>query len=683
MKSISGLPLRAATLVLLAALAPAQGNLELGKMWTFENPPLAYLKDEYGFEPSAEWLDALRLASLRFGNGCSASFVSPKGLIMTNHHCVRGQIAQVSPPDADWVKNGFYSTRLTDEVKVPGLTVQQLVSMRDVTEAMNEGIGDGDDEAKIAAQQALNQESILAKAKADHGDLTPQIVKLHQGAVFQLYLYKVYDDVRLVCAPHLQTAHFGGDFDNFTYPRYSIDFSFCRAYENDQPADTSKHYFRWSTTGPIENELVFVTGNPGSTDRLKTVAQMEFMRDTSYPIVRQLIDNRLAIMRELASTSPELEQQLRTNILMFENAQKAYRGYHGGLLDEELMARKKAAEAEFKRRVQADESLRAQFGDAWSRLEEVAALKSSFEARRRFHNTAGNKPLARAVSVVRAVLSDGEAREKHTEAAVAMTTEMNPFERASFVDHLTRAGDWLRSDDPFLQSLLGDDHTPEQAAAALDKSAVGDTVFVKQLIAGGEDSVRASEDIAIQAALALEPLLRANAKLGDWITEQEDAQGVRIGRALFACYGNKVSPDATFTLRFSDGRVAGFPFNGTLAPFRTAFYGLYARHAEFDGEYPFDLPQVWIDRKDKVDMTKAVNFVSSNDIIGGNSGSPIVNRSLEVVGLIFDGNIEMLPNRFVYTDAVPRAVSVHVDAIMESLLKVYDAERIANELVGR
>jgi len=670
-----------AVLTVVAAAAPAQANLELGKMWTFEKPPVDYLEAEYGFEPSGQWLDSLRLASLRFGAGCSASFVSPHGLIMTNHHCVRSYIAKVSPADADWVVNGFVSPDQQSEVPIPGLTVQQLISMRDITAAMNEGIAPEDDAATIGAKRARNQRKILDDARAQNGNLTPQVVKLHQGAVFQLYSYKIYDDIRLVVAPHLQTSHFGGDPDNFTYPRYAIDFSFCRAYENGEPADTAQNYFRWSTAGPQKGELVFVTGNPGSTDRLKTVAQMEYLRDASYPIVRQLIDNRLSLMRDLASDGSDHNPGLRTDILMYENAQKAYAGYHNGLLDPGLMARKFAAEAEFKQRVGEDPELAARFGDCWQKLEELAAIKTAFEAQRRFHTPGGSKHLARAVALVRAVTEDGD-RKDLIETARTAETEMTAYERASFVDHLTRAADWLPPADPYRRSILRG-RAPEATAALLDSSAIADTAFVEDLIAQGETAVRTSTDPAVRMAVALVPLIRANEKLTSWIAEQEDALGARIGQALFACYGDDVSPDATFTLRFSDGRVEGFPYNGTLAPFRTTFYGLFGRNVEFGNQHPFDLPKIWLERRDQIDLSRAVDFVSSNDIIGGNSGSPIVNRNLEVVGLIFDGNIEMLANRFVYTDVVPRAVSVHVDAIMEALRKIYDAGRIADELVGK
>ncbi len=668
--------------LLLPAAARAQENLEMGKMWTFENPPLAYLQKEYGFAPTQEWLDMLRLASLRFGRGCSASFVSPKGLIMTNHHCARDMIAQVSPKGSDWVKDGFVAADYSDEVPIPGLTVQQLMSMQDVTERMNAGIADGDDAATIERKRATNEKAIADEARKSNPGLEPQVVRLHQGAVFQLYLYRVYSDVRLVVAPHLQAAHFGGDPDNFTYPRYSIDFAFCRAYLDGKPADTSRNYFKWSSTGPQEGEVLFVTGNPGSTGRLLTKAQMEYLRDAAYPMQLGMIDDRVRILSELGAQGPELEAQVRTPLLSLQNAQKAFRGYLNGLLDPKLMAQKESAEKSFRERVDADPALKARFGDVFDALADLAKRKSAAEATQRFHNPGGLPALAAAVAAVRAVGAPaaGDAARKaaagvfQSQAGATTPTTM-PF----FVNHLERAQRWLPANDPVLVAIL-DGKSPKEAAERLAKSKLTNAKAVTELIDGGADAVAKSDDPAVVVARVLAPIVAANERAKAQMDIEERALGARIGQALFAVYGDKVSPDATFTLRFSDGVAKGFPYNGTIAPYRTSFYGMFARNVEFDGKYPWDLPQPWLDRKDAIDMTKGVNFVATNDIIGGNSGSPIVNKQLEVVGLIFDGNIEMLANRFVYSDTVARSVSVHVEAILESLRKVYDAGRIADEL---
>ncbi len=654
-----------ASLALVCAL-PAQENLELGKMWTFENPPLAYLEKEYGFKPTQEWLDSLRLASIKFGGGCSSSFVSPKGLIMTNHHCARGDIAKASGEE-DWLNNGFYAKAMEDEVKLHGLTVQQLVSMEDVTERMNYGVEPTDNDDTISQKRAQNERKILESVRKE--GTNPQVVKLFQGAVFQLYVYKIYDDIRLVCAPHLQTAHFGGDPDNFTYPRYGIDFTFCRAYENDKPVDTSAHYFKWCTGQILENDLVFVTGNPGTTKRLLTYAQLEYMRDVWHPIVNQLIDNRLATRKNLAKKHPELKKDLQTEILSFENAQKAYTGYLAGLKDDSLMAQKRQAEQAFQRRVEADEKAKEKFGGTWRRIEEVTSVRAQFEPKRRFQTTGGHPVLAVAMRVLR-----GDKERAMSSAG----GEISKLQRADFVDHVTRARQWLSKEDA---KCFGD-LEPEALASALESSKLNDPAYIRELFDGGDDAIQNNDDVALVMARGLRPLMQTNAAIDEELTAVEEAQGARVGQALHAVYGNKVSPDATLTLRFSDGIVSGYPFNGTKAPFRTTFYGLYARAHEFDNKYPFDLPQIWLDRKDKVDMSRAVDLVSTNDIIGGNSGSPLVNKDLEVVGLVFDGNIEMLPNRYLYRGDIPRSVSVHVDAIMESLKKIYDADRIVQELTS-
>ena len=670
--------------VTLASSAFAQEKLELGKMWTFERPPLAYLKQEYGFAPDAAWFDRLRLASIRFGRGCSSSFVSPKGLIMTNHHCVRDGITKVQGGN-DWVKDGYYAKSLEDEVRVPELTVQQFVGREDVTARMNEGIAPGDDDATVATRRAANQAAILAKAQQDHAGLQPQVVALFQGAIYELYLYRVFDDVRLVCSPHLQTSHFGGDPDNFCYPRYALDFSFLRAYVDGQPADTSANYFRWCTGGVKEGELVFTTGNPGTTKRLLTHAQMEYMRDAWHPMQQELIDSRLRIRKELVAKEPALERTLRAEILSIENSQKALRGYWDGLLDPSLMEQKVAAEAAFRARIDADPELKAKFGDVWDKLAQVAARRRAFEAKQRFHSTGGHPVLAVALDVVRAGQAATpelrEAAAKRARENAAALQSIAPLTRTEFLDHLARAKRWLPGDDPWLAALLGE-HTPEQLADLLARSTLSDRAALDDVIR--RLSTIWSGPMAIELAIALRilPLLEANAKEAQELQRIEETQGARIGQALFAAYGTSVSPDATFTLRFSDGVVKGYPYNGTIAPPMTSFYGLYARHTEFGGHHPFDVAPVWLERKDRIDMTRPMDLVSTNDIIGGNSGSPLVNANLEVVGLVFDGNIEMLPNRYVYRGEIPRSVSVHVDGIMEALKKVYDAERLVQELLG-
>ncbi len=658
-----------------AAVVPAQDELGLGKMWTFERPPLAYLEREYGFEADEGWWNRMRLASLRFGRGCSASFVSPRGLILTNHHCARGAIA-AAQGDADWLADGFVAREQSDEVRLEGLTVQQLVAMADVTAAVREGVSDAmaDDEAE--AVRRANRDRILAAARVDTPELEPQLVPLFQGAVWQLYRYRVYDDVRLVMAPHLQVAHFGGDPDNFVYPRYAVDFAFCRAYVDGAPADTSAHCFSWGD-GPVEGELLFLTGNPGGTQRLLTKAQLEYQRDGRYPRVRELIDNRLDILRGFAASDPELEKRLRTLILSLENGQKLYRGEHGALLDPAFMARKETAEAAFQQRARD-----SGHGDAlgiWRELEALMRQKLALDAPLNFQSAGGLPLLLRADALLEFAETGADAAAQRARDVVVRA---DPVQEALFSDHLARARGRLPAGDPYVAAMLGDLDPQQATRRLLSQSRLADDAGVEELLRAGAAAIGASDDPALVAMRVVRPLAAANAEREAKIAAAEARLGERIARLLFAVYGDDVSPDATFTLRFSDGRVAGYPYNGTLAPWRTVFHGMFARNVEFDGVHPFDLPERWLLARDRIDMHTPVDFVCTVDSTGGNSGSPVVNTELELVGLLFDGNIESLGNEFLYGERVERSVCVHPQGIVESLRKVYEATRLLRE-IGR
>ena len=695
-RSFPRLPVLILAVSLCSLRASAQENMELGRMWTFENPPLAYLEKEYGFKPDQAWLNNLRLAALRLGDKnrgwCSASFVSPKGLIMSNHHCVRDAMGATRAANAGgskWVAEGFYATSLEDEVRLKSesgddVWVTQLVGMSDITKRINDGIVDGDNEAATKKQRDANKEKVLAEHKKAEPNKKFQVVALYQGAIFQLYEYKTYTDVRLVCVPHLQTAHFGGDPDNFTYPRYSIDFSFCRAYEDGEPANTSKHYFKWKMGGAKQGDLVFIPGNPGSTQRLQTKAQMEYDRDAKNPILKELIDNRLEIYRTVAKRYPEVPASLSNTILGLENYQKALGGEQRGLLDNKLMAQKAAAEKAFRARVNRDPELRKKYGHVWDGLQDIAKKKTDLEAKKEFYTAAYSEVMNAAMQLVQAF--DPELEEKKREAIkkAAERRLRQPIRGGGgvlFADHMQRAKKWLPKDDPYLADVWGG-RSGRRNFNRLRRSRVSRTDFREELFEGGWEAIQESEDFAIVVARKLVPIRRQVQEKVAALAAQEESLGVLIGRALFACYGTKVSPDATMTLRFSDGVVKGYPYNGTIAPYRTTFYGLFGRNIDFGNKHPFDLPEVWLENRSKIDLTKSVNFVSTNDITGGNSGSVVVSKDLRVVGLVFDGNIESLPNNYVFRDDIPRSVSVHVDAIMEAMKKVYEAKRVVAELTG-
>ena len=727
-------------LVLLLSLTSttlAQENHELGRMWTFENPPLAYLEKEYGFKPDQEWLDSLRLGSLRLGGDDvlpgfgSASFVSPKGLIMTSTRCVRDAVADSRPREIDMIKTGFVAAELEDEFRLRSrrdewLTAAQLYEISNVTDKVNKGVASTDNETQIKEKREANKQTILDAARKADPELVPQIVSLYQGGMFQLYQYKVYNDLRLVVLPHVQTAHFGGDADNFTYPRHSIDFAFLRAYEDGKPANSGEHYFKWKSGGAKKDELVFVSGNPGTTKRLSTKAQLELERDIRIPIEIERLTNRLPILKDSRANTYDGEfdpenpskywASMRTGILATESSLKSARGNLQGLKNAKLMAKKTAAEQAFKSRVMADKKLAEQYGDLWDRIASVVGERRQHDVRARFQTADGDAVLGVAVAIVRSCDPAEteeyrkQAKKKCLEVSAYWATEIhtNFHIAASFEDRLVRARNWLPKDDPFFSKVLAGKSAEEfmdvlwPPQSRRSPSWLGYAEQRDALIKSGWKAIQDSEDPAIVAARELVILMRKNEKLGDELDAKEEALGAELGQALLACYGTSAGSDGTMTPRFTDGVVRGFPTSsgvgGTLAPYRTTFYGLYARNAEFDNEYPFNLPKIWLDRKDKIDMTKPVNVVSTSDITrgnmdldtspytrysGGNSGSVVVNKALEVVGVVVDGNIESLHNDFVFTDDVPRAVSAHVDGIMEALVKIYDAHRVAKELTGK
>jgi hypothetical protein len=665
----------AAGLALLPVLLPraaAQDELGLGKMWTFERPPLAYLQREYGFQAGEQWWNTMRLASLRFGRGCSASFVSGRGLILTNHHCVRDHVAKVQGSH-DWVRDGFVAKEIDDEVLLEGLAVEQLVRMEDVTSAITAGITDALDPAAAEVLREGNVQRVVKEAEAAHPGLRTQLVKLFQGGLWQLYQYRVFTDVRLVMAPHLQISHFGGDPDNFVYPRYAIDFAFCRAYVDGKPADTSAFHFPWGD-GPAEGELVFLTGNPGGTQRLLTVAQLEYQRDARYPRIREMIDARLEVLRGFAAKDPESEKKLRTSILGLENGQKLYRGEHKALTDDAFMARKAAAERAFQER--AKQNGHAAELEVWARTASLMQKKRALEAPLNFHSAGGCPLLLRAFALLEFAASGDAAKAK---LARDSWSEPDPVQRALCADHRRRARGRLPEGDPYLAVMLGG-LEPDAAAARLAKSRLGEPAYLEELLAGGRNAIEASADVALVAARAVLPLMQQNKAAQAGIDAAETMLGARLAKLLFAVYGNDVSPDATFTLRWSDGRVAGYPCNGSIAPWRTVFHGLFARTAEFDGAHPFDLPREWLLAKDRFDMLTPIDFVCTVDSTGGNSGSPVLNARGELTGLLFDGNIESLANEFLYGEQVERSVCVHPQAIVEALRKVYRATRLLREI---
>ena len=673
-------------------LQPATYRPEFGTMWTFDAPPLDYWRRTYGFAPDQKWLDHVRLASVRLPN-CSASFVSSKGLVMTNHHCGRGCTASSSPPDSNYIQTGFAARTLADEKKCAGLYVDQLQSIQNVTDRVRAAIT-----GRTAAEQASQRSAIISQIQTECNQQTQlncQVVSLYNGGIYSVYRYRRFNDIRLVMAPEGDIAFFGGDPDNFTYPRYDLDLTLLRVYENGQPY-TPTDYLKWSPSGAVENELVFVVGNPGSTGRLNTIAQMEFLRDVGYPATLAAYKRALAIYDTLTRRDTAAARRYQNDIFGIANSQKAVTGYRAGLLDTLSMAKKRAFEQEFRARIAADPRLQARYGATWEEIAKAQKELASFSTQLRYRGFGGGSTLMQlAAGLVRVASESGKPdsarltqyrgpglnniRNQLTQPIPIDTA----FERLAIAAQLRAAQTELPTNDPFLRVALGG-RTPEAVAADLVRNTrVTDPAFRQSLLQGGTAAINSSTDPLIVWARNVDPLNREVTARANALNAIITANSEKIGQALFAAYGTALPPDATFTLRISDGVVKSFPSNGTIAPYKTTFYGLYERSAAFDDKEPFKLPKRWVERRNNLDLSTPYNFVSTNDIIGGNSGSPVINKNGEVVGLVFDSNIEGISNRFIFSSAVGRTVSVHSSGIVEALRKMYDGARIADELTDR
>ena len=669
---------------------PAGFIKEFGTMWTFEAAPLDYWKARYGFTPTQQWLDHVRLASIRLPN-CSSSFVSSRGLVMTNHHCARECITAVSTPDSNFQEIGFVAKTQADERKCPGLYVDQLQGIEDVTPKVQKAIT-ATTPARQVSQRSAAIDS-LEKACETGPDVQCQVITYYQGGAYSLYRFKRFSDLRLVMAPEEAISFYGGDPDNFTYPRYDLDLSLMRVYENGQPYHP-KDYLKWSREGAKEGDPVFVTGNPGSTGRLLTVAQMEYLRDVQYPAQLSSYDRNLAVMEEMSKQDEETRRALENQIFSLKNSKKAVTGYLSGLQDSAVMAKKRAFERDFRRRINADPKLKARYGASWDAIATAQRQLAGISKQQRWYSFSGSPLLNVAGGLVRipeqAKLPDSLRLPQYRaggldliKGSIAGPLETDPeAEKQMLQAWLTQASKDLPVNDPYLTAFL-DGRSPEVAAeAAVNGTKLADSTVRAQLLAGGSAAVTGSKDPMIVLARKLNPIAMRVQQRAARLNDEISANAEKVGRAIYAAYGRSLPPDATFSLRISDGVVKSYPMNGTMAPYKTSFYGLYARSAEFDDKPPFQLPERWKTHRTRLDLSQPLDFVTTNDIIGGNSGSPVINQNAEVVGLIFDGNIEQLPNRFLYTDASARAVAVHSRGLTEALRKVYEADRIADELEG-
>jgi hypothetical protein len=683
------------TLALLAFATEPTTLLADDGMWTFDNPPRKQWKERYNFEPSDSWLEHVRLASVRLNDGGTGSFVSGDGLMITNQHVASGQLQKVSSKEKDYTKEGFYAATNDLELKCPDLECNVLISYEDATERVQSAVKPGASDKEASEQRKSAIAEIEKEATAKTG-LKCDVISFYSGGQYWLYRFKKYTDIRLVFAVEEQTAFFGGDYDNFTYPRYDLDVAFFRAYENGTPAKTP-HYFKWSATGASDGEFVILPGNPGSTARLLTLAQIQYQRDVGNSLQKQVWTSRRDALARYAERGPEQARQAGIATRSLNNSLKRLVGQQEGLMNPRMMAKKEADEKTLRAAVAQKADIQKTYGDAWEQIGAAYRDLPKMAARIAFSNLLPSRLGTIASQLVRYVEEIQKPNDKRydefrdsklesfTFALMSPAPIYPEMEEAVLTAWLEEGLKTLGPDDPFIKAALGGS-TP----AAVAKQAVGGTqlrnpAFRQSLRSGGADAIAKADDPMIALARRIEPIIR---ELRAWNEEHilnvEASAGEKIAKARFAVYGKTLPPDANFNLRISYGRVLGYEEDTTLVPYKTTFFGLYDRARSFDEKAPYDLPRRYREGKDKLDLATPLDFVYTADTIGGNSGSPVINRNAEFVGINFDSNVQKLPNRYWYVEEAEggRAVGVHSAAIIEALKKLYGADKLVSEILA-
>jgi hypothetical protein len=674
-------------------------------MWLFNSPPLKQLKEKHDFEPTTPWLEHLQKASVRFNSGGSGSFVSAKGLVITNHHVGADTLQKIGDEKHNYLRDGFYASTQADEIKSADLELNVLLSIEDVTARVNGGVKPGmtSDQASRARNSAI---AAIEKESKDKTGLRSDVVTLYQGGAYHLYRYKRYDDIRLVFAPEQQMAFFGGDPDNFEYPRFDLDICVFRVYENGQPAKID-NFLKWNSLGPDDGELTFVSGCPAKTDRQLTLDELADMRDRFLPYLLRMFNRREVLETTYGARSFENARKAHDDLLGDQNNRKRYDGYLAGLLDPQIWSALRSREQKLRDAIAHDPKGRST-GTAYDRIKsaqaeiaKIAPVYNYLEVERpRF--TAYRPPRAFASNLfkyarllIRAVdehaKPNGEripefrdsARESLELELFSTEPIYDDYEILRLTDSLTDFASQFGADHPLVQKVLAGKSPHVRAVELVSGSKLKDVVMRKDLYRKDATALQAAHDPMIDLARLVDAPAREARKTYDAQEEIKKQAYSQIAKARFAIEGTSKYPDATFTLRLSYGTVRGYKQDGKQIPAFTDFAGLYQRSAEHDNKPPFDLPQRWIDKKSNLNLATHFNFVSDADIIGGNSGSPVVNKAGEFVGIIFDGNIQSLVLDCIYTDKQARAVSVDSAAISEALRKVYDAGALADEIEGK
>ena len=654
-------------------------------MWLFNNLPKNHLKDQHNFEPTAEWAERLMKSSVRFNVGGSASFISSNGLVLTNHHVGSDTLHKLSSEGNDIFTDGFLAKNQSEELKAKDLELNQLINIKDVTGDVNAAVS-----ADMSpADAAKARRAVIAKieqAAKDESGLRSDVVTLYGGGRYHLYQYKKYTDVRLVWAPEAAAAFFGGDADNFEYPRFCLDACIFRVYEEDKPAKI-EHFLKWSSNGPAENELVFVSGNPGRTSRIFTYDAMKYQRDHRVPYVMDFLCRREVLLQQFSLGGPEAARRAKDMLFGIQNARKAYTGERAALQDPNIMNGKKESESKLLDAIKSDPKL-AGFDSAFKTIAEMQQRKKESLGK----GVGVNVGLFNtAQSIVQMVVEDQKpseerlseyrksARESFLQQLYTTAPVYKDLQLAVLADSIARSVEYNGADTDLAKLLLGG-KSPTERAAELMKTKLDDPEFRKKLVEGGLDAVKNSDDPMIKFAWSVDSRVREDRKKSEEISEIERQAYAKIAEAVFATQGESSYPDATFSLRLAFGPVKGYEEKGEKIPAWTNVDGAFKHEQTHEGQKDFTLPESWHKARGKIAGSTPYNFVCTADIIGGNSGSPVVNKDLELVGLIFDGNIQSLSADYVYDDRQGRATSVHSNVIREALRYVYDAEFLADQL---